>query len=107
VADILATLALLVVAHALCDYPLQGDFLARAKSPVSPLPGIPWQWAMGAHSAIHAGAVWLVTSSWLCAALEFVAHFTIDVLKCCGSIGFSSDQWLHLGCKAAWAVLRG
>ena len=50
-------LFVLVVAHFLCDFPLQGDFLAKAKNPEAPLPGVPWQWAMLAHAAIHAGAV--------------------------------------------------
>jgi hypothetical protein len=32
----------LVAAHALCDYPLQGDFLARAKNRAAPIAGVPW-----------------------------------------------------------------
>jgi hypothetical protein len=33
---------LLLVDHALADYPLQGDFLARAKNHTAPIPGISW-----------------------------------------------------------------
>lgn len=95
----------MVVAHALCDYPLQGDFLARAKSRFDPIPGVPWYQAMGAHAAIHGGAVWLITGLWWLGLAEAVMHFAIDHLKCKRAIGFNGDQTLHLICKAAWAVL--
>lgn len=62
----------MVVAHAVCDYPLQGDFLARAKNPTAPIPGVPWWWAMGAHAAIHAGGVFVVTGSVSVSLAEFV-----------------------------------
>ena len=32
----------LMVGHALADYPLQGDFLAKAKNRTAPIPGVPW-----------------------------------------------------------------
>lgn len=90
----------LVAAHAVCDYPLQGDFLARAKNPAAPIPGVPWVWAMSAHCAIHAGAVGWLTGSLALALFEFAAHFAIDVAKCRGRITFGQDQGLHLLCKA-------
>lgn len=37
-----ALFAALVAGHALADYPLQGDFLARAKNRAAPIPGVPW-----------------------------------------------------------------
>ncbi|WP_312052289.1 hypothetical protein [Brevundimonas diminuta] len=49
--------AALIVAHVVCDYPLQGDFLAKAKSRFAPIPGVPWQQALGAHAIMHGGAV--------------------------------------------------
>lgn len=36
------TALMLLAGHALCDYPLQGDFLAKAKNRAAPLPGVPW-----------------------------------------------------------------
>ena len=98
----LEVFALLVAAHALCDYPLQGDFLARAKSRSAPLPGVPWYQALGAHAAIHGGAVGLVTGSLALGLSEAVAHAAIDDLKCRGRISYNTDQELHLACKAAW-----
>ena len=97
--------ALLLVAHAFCDYPLQGDFLARGKNHLAPLPGIPWWQCLGAHALIHAGAVAYVTGSDLLGVLEFICHFAIDCLKSAGYLSFDADQSLHWLCKALWAAL--
>jgi hypothetical protein len=95
----------LIAAYALCDYPLQGDFLARAKNRAAPIPGVPWYQALGAHAIIHGGAVALLTGSPLLGLAEVLAHATIDDAKCTGKIGFNTDQTLHIACKAAWAAL--
>jgi hypothetical protein len=39
---VLKLFLLLLVVHALCDYPLQGGFLARGKNEINPIPGVPW-----------------------------------------------------------------
>ena len=95
----------LVAGHALCDYPLQGDFLARAKNRAAPIPGVPWYQALGAHSVIHGAAVGLITGIPLLGVLEALAHAFIDDAKCTGRIGFNADQFLHLLCKAAWVAV--
>lgn len=102
----ITTFLLLLVAHALCDYPLQGDFLSRSKNPASPVPGVPWMWAMAAHAAIHGGAVGLVTQIQTLGLCEFAAHAVIDYAKCRGWLTFSGDQWLHIVCKALWAGVK-
>ena len=101
----LGLFALLVAAHALADYPLQGEFLARAKNRFNPVPGVPWYQALGAHAVIHGGMVGLVTGSLLLGVLEVLAHFVIDDCKCARRIGFNTDQALHVACKALWVVL--
>lgn len=98
-------LFLLFAAHALCDYPLQGDFLARAKNHRAPLPGVPPYIGLLAHCWIHAGAVFLITGSVLLGFLELWAHMLIDRAKCEERIDFETDQALHLACKAVWALL--
>ena len=99
------TLFLLLVWHALADYPLQGDFLARAKSRAAPIPGVPWFQALGAHSLIHAGGVaWITGSLWLGLA-ELVAHALIDDAKCNGRLSFNADQAAHVVCKVWWVVI--
>jgi len=98
-------LILLLAGHALCDYPLQGDFLARGKNHTAPLPGMPWWQALAAHSAIHAGMVMLVTGVWWLALMEYCSHAMTDFYKCDGKIGFNTDQAIHIACKLAWWLI--
>lgn len=95
----------LIVGHVVCDYPLQGDFLAKAKNRAMPIPGVPWQQALGAHSIMHGGAVWLLTGIWWLGALETLLHAVIDDRKCTGNLTFNQDQALHIACKIAWVVI--
>lgn len=95
----------MVIGHVVADYPLQGDFLARAKNRFAALPGVPWYQALGAHALIHAGAVWLITHNVWLGLAELVAHAVIDDAKCAGRINFNLDQALHAICKAMWAGL--
>jgi hypothetical protein len=98
----LEMLALLLVSHAVCDYPLQGDFLARFKNPaVGPLPTgeTIWFHALTAHALIHAGGVFVVTQSLWAFAFELVAHWLIDLAKCRGWLNFHGDQAMHVLCK--------
>lgn len=97
--------AALIVGHALCDYPLQGDFLARAKNRTMPIPGVPWYQALGAHAAIHGGAVALITGMPLLGVAETLLHAFIDDAKCRGKIGFNTDQAAHVFCKFMWAMI--
>lgn len=91
---------LLVAAHFVADYPLQGDFLASAKAN-GPLR----VWHLFGHSAVHSGAVMLVTGSVTLAVLELIVHMLIDENKVHGPISFATDQALHIACKAAWVSL--
>lgn len=96
----------LLAGHALADYPLQGDFLAKAKNRTAPVADVPWWQALSAHAAIHAGFVLAITGSPLFAAIEFVAHFVTDDAKCKGRIGFNTDQAIHIACKVAYVALQ-
>ncbi|WP_208452768.1 DUF3307 domain-containing protein [Burkholderia gladioli] len=97
--------AAMLVGHAIADYPLQGDFLARAKNRAFPIPGVPWYQALGSHALMHGGAVWLLTGSVWLGMAEAAAHALIDDAKCTGKIGFNQDQSLHAACKLLWAFL--
>jgi hypothetical protein len=97
-------LGALIVAHALCDYPLQGDFLAKAKNRGA-IADVPWYQALGAHCVIHAGAVAFLTGSIGLGLAEFAVHWITDDLKCRQRISFNADQAIHLGCKLAWALI--
>lgn len=101
----LTLLALLVFGHALGDYPLQNDFMARGKNWNTPVPEVPWYHLLGAHSIIHGGLAGLAAGSLLIGVLESIMHFAIDSLKNRGITSIHSDQALHLVCKIAWAML--
>ncbi len=92
----------LMVGHVLCDYPLQGDFLAKGKNHTNPLPGIPFNHCLIAHALIHGGMVALVTGKIELGCLEFVCHAWIDFGKCDGFFGYNFDQFLHVLCKFVW-----
>ena len=99
------TALFLIVGHAVCDYPLQGDFLARGKNHKAPLTGVPWYQCLFAHAAIQGGAVALTTGSAALGVAEFFAHGLIDYGKCDGWFGFNVDQALHFACKAVWLAV--
>lgn len=97
---IATTAALLIAAHFVADYPLQGDFLAKAK-----FDGPLRVWHLFGHSAIHGGAVLLVTGSLLLGLMETFAHMAIDEAKVRGWTSFEQDQVFHIACKSAWIAL--
>ena len=88
---------LLVCAHFVCDYPLQGDFVAKFKflhidGKYNPI----WYHCLTAHCFIHALGVYLITWSVKLAVFMLITHFVIDLLKCLNKINFNQDQALHL-----------
>ena len=101
------TLALLLAMHAACDYALQDEKMERYKNPRKnrddPTYG-PWWWTMAAHSAINAGGVMVVTGSMIISLAEFMAHFTLDNMKCRGMISTHEDQSMHIFSKLVWAL---
>lgn len=98
-------LVLLIGAHALCDYPLQGQFLSDAKNHTKPIPGVPWYQALGAHAAIHGAAVALITGIWWLALFEASAHAITDWYKCSNRLDFNQDQAIHIACKILWWLI--
>lgn len=101
----LALFAALVVVHALADFPLQGDYVARMKVRSQAPAKTEWLVALTAHSLIHGGGVWLVTGSLALGAAETILHGLIDLAKGEGKTNLLVDQALHLACKAAYVVI--
>ena len=95
----------LMIGHAIADYPLQGDFLAKGKNHRNPIPGIAWWIILPAHALIHGGAVWVVTGSSALGIAEVIIHCGIDWLKCDERTSFVTDQALHVACKVAWVLI--
>src|ERR1700678_4445267 len=113
-----ALLLLLFAGHALCDCPLQGDFLAKGKNRWKAIPGVPWGQCLFAHALIHAGMVFLITKSLWLGVAELVIHAATDYAKCAGWFGsqtfgteginataFNIDQAIHYSCKVLWAFI--
>lgn len=103
--DPLAVFFALAIFHALADYPLQGDYLARNKVRSTAGGTSEWLISLAAHSLIHAGAVWLVTGSKALGLCEFFLHALIDWGKGERRFGLAVDQALHLACKAGYAAI--
>lgn len=101
----LALFAAFLVAHALCDFPLQGAYLSKQKIRKQAGSFAEWLVALSAHCVIHAGAVWLVSGSLLLGAVELVLHSLIDTGKGEGKFGILTDQILHLLCKLGYVVV--
>ncbi len=102
----------LLVGHAVADFALQSDWMARYKcrhnkeaAVLSSRPELIWIHVLTAHSLIHGGAVMLVTGSIWFGLAETVAHWGIDFAKGEEWIGFHTDQMLHIGCKILWFLL--
>lgn len=122
-----AILFLLLFVHYLADYPLQGDFLAKAKNHVNGITIVPWYQALFAHAFIQAGFVYLVTGCMGFALAELGAHFLIDYCKSAGGFQLSGmdgalartpcqceaclrfaynlDQLAHVACKVAYVLI--
>ncbi|MCF7730225.1 MAG: DUF3307 domain-containing protein [Akkermansiaceae bacterium] len=101
----LALFAAFLVVHALADYPLQGDYLARNKVRAHTKDKGEWLIALLAHSTIHAGGVWLVSGSLALGATEWILHALIDLGKGEGKFGLVTDQVLHLICKLGYVTV--
>lgn len=93
----------LLIAHALTDYSLQNDSMVTMK--VRRDPNDVWWYYMAAHCLIQAGGVWLITANPWLALAEFVLHGIIDFAKSERWIKWSTDQWLHIACKAGYVLL--
>lgn len=95
----------LLAGHALADYPLQGDFIAKAKNRANPIPGFPWWQALWPHAAMHGAIVAFVTGIWWLFIAETVIHFITDDAKCMGRLTLNQDQAIHIGCKVVWFAI--
>jgi hypothetical protein len=101
----------LMIGHALADYPLQGEAIARGKNRHNPPFGLPpgqkpvavWWHYLTAHALIHAGFVWAATGNVWCALAELVLHWVIDFGKCENWTDPHQDQALHALCKVVYS----
>ena len=105
----------LLCGHALADFCLQSEWVARNKnrhaSPAGYDPKLHgakqcvWPYVLTAHALTHGLAVYLATGLLALGLAETVAHWLIDFFKCERWYGIHIDQGLHLACKVAWLIL--
>jgi hypothetical protein len=102
---------LFAASHAVCDFALQPEAMAKGKCPsnhVDPATYPRWTYWLSAHGLVHGAGVALVLLAmgmpqlWWLGALEAVSHAGIDYLKCEDRINIAVDQVLHYACKLAW-----
>ena len=102
----------LLVGHALADFVLQTDMMAKHKNrnrkpDMSVVPSgqnyMPcWHYWLTSHALIHGGTVAVITGIWWLGLFETVMHWVIDFAKCENLIGVNQDQALHIACKLVW-----
>lgn len=102
----------LLASHAVCDFALQSDAMAKGKNRhnrTTPPPGAKYQPSWGhwltAHAMIHGAGVYVVTGLWWLGLAEAACHWLIDFNKCDNRIGMNTDQGLHIACKVAWLAI--
>ena len=101
----------LLAGHALADYVLQTDIMAKCKNRQAEIyktvgPNFPgWCYWLSAHALIHGGTVALITGIWWLGLIETVAHWLIDFAKCENKINIHQDQFLHIVCKFVYLLI--
>jgi len=100
------------MAHALADFALQSDAMAKGKNRHKKPDYIPegqkytpcWPYWLTAHALISGGAVYLVTGSLMWGITETVLHWGIDFCKCENWTSPHLDQWFHFVCRLGYAM---
>lgn len=110
-----AVLFQLLCGHALADFALQSDWIAKNKS----RHGIPagydpklhgpvqtiWPYVLSAHALIHGASVALVTGRADLGMAETAVHWMTDFGKCEQWYGIHTDQFIHIASKILWAYM--
>ena len=103
---------ILLFLHALGDFALQSDAMAKGKNRNIKPTYIPegqkfkvcWFYWMLAHSLIQGGLIWIIFGNlWIC-LIEVISHFIIDFIKCENVTNPHHDQLLHLICRISYSI---
>lgn len=110
--DFAYNILVLLFIHALADFALQSDVMAKGKNRHTKLVApegqklMPvWHWWLSAHAAIHGGLIIVIFSVWWLGLIEFCAHFIIDFIKCENVTNPDQDQAFHLSLKIVYAIM--
>jgi len=105
----------LIFAHAIADFLLQPDKMAKYKSSHTPPsknlipkgedPQSFWIHFLLAHAMINGAAIYALTSIAWMAFVEIFVHAYIDYQKCESKISIHQDQLLHLLSKIIYILI--
>jgi hypothetical protein len=96
----------LIVSHAVGDFVLQDETMAKGKNRNLPgQTGVPWFYWLSAHALVQGGGVAIVLGSPVLGLSETIAHWVIDFGKCEDWYGLNTDQALHGLCKIIWLTI--
>jgi hypothetical protein len=98
----------LLMGHAVADYALQSDWMAKHKNRhVAPSfePGTTtWPLVLAAHALVNGALVYSITGVVWLGVAETLAHGAIDFYRCESKYGIYPDQVMHILCKLAWSL---
>lgn len=105
-------LFMLLIGHAVADFALQSEVMAKGKNRHRRPAVIPegqkycacWPYWLASHAFIHGGVVWAVTQNMWLGVAEVVAHFVIDFIKCDNITNPHQDQAMHFVCRVGYAL---
>lgn len=97
----------LLCVHALTDFSLQTDAMAKGKNRHVSTSPVGWPYWLTAHVLIAGGGVGLVLGSPLIGALYALSHWVTDWAKCEGRTTIHIDQAIHLAILGVLAVVVG
>lgn len=118
---ILLNLFILLFLHALADFTLQTDVMAKGKNRKGEIKSYEhwvnilgrdpkrfkkcWFYWLSAHALIHGGLIGLIFGNWYIALIEVCAHWIIDFIKCEEKLNPHQDQFCHLIFRIIYGVL--
>ena len=102
----------LLLAHAVCDFVLQSDTMAKGKNRNNAPPVLPpgqkvcacWPYWLTAHALVAGAGVWWATELMAFGVFEFMFHWVIDFAKCEGMTDPHVDQSLHMWCRVLYLI---
>lgn len=110
--EIFKNFIVLLFGHAVADFGLQSEAMAKFKNPNNksiPPEGqkyVPvwWYW-LGSHGLIHGATVYLFTGIFALGLAEVLLHIIIDYMKVNNVTNPHEDQALHIFLKVVYAVM--
>ena len=111
--DFITLLFLLLFGHALADFALQPEIMAKLKNRYNKPDFIPkgqkfiptWEYWLFAHGLIHGGFVYIFTGIIWLGIAEVSLHIFIDFLKCENYTNPHIDQFLHIISKVIYILV--